>query len=251
VLDRLAKHPTPADMPRYGYLVESAGAVVGVILLISSMIQDRDTFKIRCNVSSWCVEPEFRIHAPLLISQATRKKNITYFNISPAKHTLPILEAQGFTRFSDGLFVNSAFFSGRRSNARVVRFDANPDAHFEPFERDLLLAHAEYGCLSIWCTTAERAYPFVFLPRIVKRVVPCVQLIYCRHIEDFIQFAQPIGSYLRLRGRPFVLIDAKGPIPGLLGRYFDGVSPKYSKGPVTPRLGDLAYTEVAMLPNLY
>jgi hypothetical protein len=70
-------------------------------------------------------------------------------------------------------------------------------------------------------------------------------------MEDFIEFARPIGSYLALHGRPFVLIDSKGPIPGLVGRYFDGASPKYFKGPVVPRLGDLAFTEAAMLPDLY
>ena len=54
-----------------------------------------------------------------------------------------------------------------------------------------------------------------------------------------------------MRGRPFVLIDANGPIPGLPGKYFGGKSPKYFKGPTPPRLGDLAYTEMAMLPDLY
>jgi hypothetical protein len=49
-----------------------------------------------------------------------------------------------------------------------------------------------------------------------------------------------------LRGRFFVLIDAKGPIHGLVGTYFDGIAPKYFKGLGPPRLGDLAYTETAM-----
>jgi hypothetical protein len=31
-----------------------------------------------------------------------------------------------------------------------------------------------------------------------------------------------------------------------MGKYFDGVAPKYFKGPTRPRLGDLAYTEAAM-----
>jgi hypothetical protein len=252
VLERIATHPTPADMPKYGYLIESAGTPVGAILLISSKIQESETPAIRCNVSSWCAEPDFRIHAPLLISQATRKKDVTYFNISPARHTQPIVEAQGFSRYSNGQFAASVFPAiRRRFAAQIVGSHVYPNAHFEPYERELLLDHAQYGCISIWCTTYERAYPFVFVPRIVKRIVPCVQLIYCRHIEDFIRFAQPIGSYLGLRGRPFVLIDSKGPIPGLVGKYYDGIAPKYFKGPVSPRLGDLAYTEAAMLPGLY
>jgi hypothetical protein len=251
VFGRLARHPTPAGMPKYGYLIESKGTPIGALLLISSRIQENHTFTIRCNLSSWCAEPNFRIHAPLLNFQATRKKEVTYFNISAARHTLPIIEAQGFLRYSSGQFVASVSPSIRRRWAEVVESHLYPNAPFEPHERDLLLTHAKYGCMSVWCTTPERAYPFVFLPRIVKYIVPCVQLIYCRHIEDFIRFVQPIGSYLTLRGRPFVLIDSNGPIRSIAGTYFDGIAPKYFKGPVAPRLGDLAYTEAVILPNLY
>ena len=51
---------------------------------------------------------------------------------------------------------------------------------------------------------------------------------------------------LAARGRPFVVLDSNGPIPGLVGKYFDAKMPKYFKGPDRPRLGDLAYTEAAM-----
>jgi len=54
-----------------------------------------------------------------------------------------------------------------------------------------------------------------------------------------------------MRGKLFVLIGSNGPIHGLSGKYFDGISPKYYKGPVLPRLGDLAYTELAMLPRIF
>jgi hypothetical protein len=252
VFERLAKHSTPAGMPKYGYLIESEGTPVGALLLISSRVQENDTLTIRCNVSSWCAEPNFRIHAQMLNLQATRKKEVTYFNISPARHTIPIIEAQGFLRYSNGQFVASVFPSIRRRDwGEIVESHLYPNAPFETHERDLLLTHAKYGCMSVWCTTPERAYPFVFLPRIVKGLVPCVQLIYCRHIEDFVRFARPIGSYLALRGRPFVLIDANGPIRAMAGTYFDGFAPKYFKGPAAPRLGDLAYTEAAILPDLY
>jgi hypothetical protein len=251
-LDRLANHLTPAGMPKYGYLIESAGAPVGIILLISSSIQQGDWTEVRCNLSSWFLEPEFRTHASLLIFQATRKKEVTYLNISPASQTLPIVEAQGFSRYSDGRFVARTFPPVRkRAQVRIVGADVNPNAPFEAFERDLLLAHARYGCISIWCVTSERAYPFVFIPRLAKRTIPCAQLIYCRHIGHFIQFVQPIGSYLAMRGKLFVLIDSKGPIRGLAGRYLGGIAPKYYKGPVLPRVGDLAYTEAVILPSLF
>src|SRR5215467_4024382 len=59
--------------------------------------------------------------------------------------------------------------------------------------------------------------------RFVKRIVPCVQLIYCRHIDDLIRFARPIGRYLGLHGYPLVVIDSEGPIRGLVGKYVDGI----------------------------
>jgi hypothetical protein len=60
MLERLAKHPTPARMPKYGYLIESEGTPVGVVLLISSRIQENDAFTVRCNLSSWCAELNFK-----------------------------------------------------------------------------------------------------------------------------------------------------------------------------------------------
>jgi hypothetical protein len=93
---------------------------------------------------------------------------------------------------------------------------------------------------------AGQAHPFIFRPRFHKGIVPSLQLVYCRDIDDFVRCAGPIGRFLALRGRPFVLIDSNGPISGLVGKYFDGRMPKFFKGPDRPRLGDLAYTEAAM-----
>ena len=247
-LEKLSTHQTPAEMPKFGYLLESSGDVVGVILLIFSSIPGEDASKMRCNVSSWYVEPAFRGHASLLISQAIKFKNVTYVNISPALHTRPIVEAQGFSRYSSGQFVAAPALSMNSPDggAKVIDADTRPDGHFEPSELDLLLAHKEHGCIGLWCATSGRAYPFVFMPRLAKGVIPFAQLIYCRHIRDFVRLAGPIGRYLAVRGRPLVIIDSNGPIPGLVGKYVDGKAPKYFKGPDRPHFGDLAYTEAVL-----
>lgn len=243
---QLASHPTPAGLPRYGYLLECDGRPVGVILLIFSSVPEDDASTIRCNLSSWYVEPQFRSHAALLIAQAIRHKNVTYVNISPAQHTRPIIEAQGFHRYGNGQFVTVPALSPKRDGecARVVDLHALADAPVE--DRSLMLDHRTYGCITLWCKTSDRAYPFVFVPRRLKGVIPCAQLIYCRNIDDFVRCARPIGRYLARHGRPLVLIDSNGPIAGLAGKYFDGRAPKYFKGPATPRLGNLAYTEAVM-----
>jgi hypothetical protein len=76
-LSALARREPPPGLPKYGYLLESAGAPVGAILMICSAMRTGDTLAPRCNLSSWYVEPAFRTYAPLLVSQALRHKEVT------------------------------------------------------------------------------------------------------------------------------------------------------------------------------
>ena len=233
VMERLRNRSTPAELPRYGYLLENDGRFVGVILQIFSRVTAPDGAGTitRCNVSSWFVEPGFRQYAPLLVGQALKQKNVTYLNISSAPHTRPIAVAQGYTRYSNGVFISVPLLSRAPDvRPRIIAAPADPTAPHEAFERDLLMDHIGYGCVSLWCETPERAYPFVFRPRLVKRIVPCAQLVYCNDIGDFVRFARQIGWFLARRGWPLVVLDANGPVPHLIGRYFDDTMPRYCKG---------------------
>lgn len=247
-LAQLCARQPPAGLPQYGYLLESEGRPVGAILLICAQIQAGDISMRRCNLSSWYVEPEFCSYAALLVLRALSHKDVTFLNISPAPHTWPIIEAQGFSRYADGIFVAVPALNGLFGSPGVTILDARtpPAVAFDPREQDILAQHAHLGCISLWCVAAERAYPFVFRLRRVKKALPCAQLIYCRDIGDFVRFSGPIGRRLLRHGRPFVIVDANAPIPGLIGLYRGG-SPRYFKGPQQPRLGDLAYTESAVL----
>jgi hypothetical protein len=248
-LDQLTRREPPADLPKYGYLLETDGTLVGAILMICSTMQVGETSAPRCNLSSWYVEPAFRAYAPMLVSQALRHKGVTYLNVSAAPHTWPIIEAQGFSRYSDGIFISLPALNRTSGSETVEVFDAHqqPAVGFDRFEQEILLQHTKHGCISLWCATSDHAYPFVFRPRLVKGFIPCGQLIYCHDIENFSRFAGPIGRYLAWRGRPIVIVDSNGPIPELVGVFRRGSKPKYFKGPQRPRLGDLAYTEYAIL----
>ena len=247
-LGRLADHRTPDGFPKYGYLLESDGSLVGAILLIFSRMGDGSSATIRCNLSSWYVEPAFRSYAGLLAAKALSRKDVTYLNVSAAPHTWPLLKVQGYRRYSEGIFYAAPALQVRSSSARVTLAGSQSDrSAFGPFERELLSEHSKYGCLSLQCVGADQAYPFVFRPRLHKGVLPYLQLIYCRDVGDLVRFAGPLGRYLLSRGYPLVALDANGPIPGLIGQYRHPRQPKFFKGPERPRLGDLAYTEIAML----
>jgi hypothetical protein len=246
-LARLTLRKPPPGLPKYGYLLESGGVPVGAVLLICSTMRDGGRVATRCNLSSWYVEPAYRAYAALLVSHALGNKDITYTNVSAAPHTWPIIEAQGFARYCDGIFITVPMFKDLFGGGGVRVLDAaqTPTVAFDPAEQDILKRHAEHDCISLWCETADRAYPFVFRPRLARRVIPCAQLIYCGDIADFVRFAGPIGRYLARRGKVLVIVDSNGAIPGLIGTFRS--MGKYFKGPHRPRIGDLAYTEFAVL----
>jgi hypothetical protein len=245
-VDALATRKAPVGMPQLGYLLESDGRVVGAILVIASTpCTGANPVAVRCSLSSWYVEPHFRIYAAMLAALALNHNDATHLNISPAANTFSTLTAQGYVRYCDGVFVAWPLVAQGELPAAALAADREPGVPFEAFEGNLLRDHAAFGCLAFWCVTAERAHPFVFRRRLAKGVLPCAQLIYCRDPADVVRFSGFIGRYLAVRGCPFVLIDANGPVPGLPGFFLDG-RPKYFKGPDRPRLGDLAYTEAAL-----
>jgi hypothetical protein len=243
-LDCLERRDTPAGLPKFGYLLEAEGAVVGALLLIFSRPCGDDG--IRCNVSSWYVEQKFRSYASLMVAKALRDKDVTYVNVTPSPHTLPIVQAQGYSQYSRGTFVAAPLLQPGPGQAKIVTAGGRAPTGTRRSDQKILTEHAKFGCIGFWCETAERAYPFVFLPRLIKGVVPCARLVYCEGLDSFVRFAGSVGRFLAGRGRPVILIDSNGAIPGVMETYLDGKMPKFFKGPDHPQLGDLAYTEVAM-----
>jgi hypothetical protein len=250
-LRRQGARALPQDMPRYGYLMESDGKPVGCLLLIYSTKTIDGEATTCCNVSSWYVDPEFRNYAALFASMTQKRKDVTYFNVTPALPTWPILEAQGFQVYCRGLFFSLPALSprGRDMHVEAVTPDTVSIAGLSDDELAMLKRHAGYGCLSLVCRTAEEAIPFTFFSLRKRRGIiplPALQLGFCHEIADYVRCAGAIGRYLLWRGRPIVILDANGPMPGLTGLYSEARGRKYFKGPGQPRLGDLADTELAI-----
>jgi hypothetical protein len=258
-MQRLAQREAPAPYPRFGYLLEVDDAPVGVILLIFSTQRDERGLHVRCNISSWYVKYLYRGYASLLSKAAIRHKEVTYTNISAVAETWPIIEAQGFTRYTSGQIAAFPALSPWAANSCVRQFQAAEDygPTLSKEERNLLTAHLNYGCLAYVVMENGKANPFVFLPRrinllprrINRGIVPALQLVYCRDVRDFVRLAGPIGRALARRGMLLVVLDAPGRLPGLVGKYFpDRGHRRYFKGTEPPRIGDLTYSELVLFP---
>ncbi len=250
-LDWMARRPAIEDYPRYGHALIAEGKIVGVLLQIFSRRATATGVSVRCNLSSWCVDAEYRSHSLMLHMNSVKRQEVTYVNISPAPHTRKTIEALGFRRFSQGRVVAAPILSAPQRKTRVVAFAAQePEAALlTPCERQILAEHAAMGCRALICVQDGLAYPFVVQSRrLVRNLIPCWHLIYCREMSEFVRFANAIGRRLLFRDGPLCVVDAMERVPGLVGLFVPGrIPPKYFKGPVPPGLGDLAYTEVVVL----
>lgn len=229
----------PGDYPRYGYALTDKDVVIGLLLLIFSRTDAGD---IRANVSSWYVEPKYRLFSNMLLAQALRMPDVTFVNVSPAPHTLQTIGQQGFVPYVGGTFVAVAALGAPRPGASM-----RPVAPYDGENASILQKHAALGCLSYEVNHQGTTYPFVFLPRRDRSTgVKFVQLVYCRQVADFARLSGPLGRHLLRRGFLFVILDANGPVPGLIGHYFAGRKVKCARGPAQPRLGDLTETELVL-----
>ena len=251
-LRRQAAREVPEGYPRFGYVLDNDGIPVGVLLLLySSKLNGNDT-AIRCNLSSWYVEPVFRNYAPLLTKVAQRHKEVTYLNISPATWTWPIIEAQGFNSYCSGLLFSIPALSRVKSGTSVetISPDTRAVEGLADAEVELLTRHTRYGCLSLVCRSpTDGPFPFILMPMRIRRgwiAPPAMQLVYCRDIAEFAECAGAIGRALIGRGKISVILDANGPVAGLTGIFSKARGRKYFKGPHRPRLADLTDTELVL-----
>jgi hypothetical protein len=249
----LRQRDVPDGFPRYGYMLSHGDRIAGVLLLIFTGGINGHANAIRCNVSSWYVIPEFRSLAPLLALPVLRHKQVTFINTSPADNTLPTIKAQGFERFCNGVFAAAPALTTRAWTGKAIRLEdtARPQDYLPDFEVRLLRDHAARGCLSVILQQDGESYPVIFRRRLVGQSssfvrMPCAQLIYVRDLESVVGLSGLIGRYLAVRGMPVLLIGSNQKIIGLPGKYYEGRTPMYYRGPDRPRLGDLAYTEAAL-----
>jgi hypothetical protein len=249
---RLSLREVPEGFPRFGYMLDHEGTPVGALLLIYTARDDGSGSSIRCNLSSWYVEPAFRSYAPILAKIAQRHKHVTYVNISPAPWTWRTIEAEGFRVYCRGLFFSFPALSRPAKGMRVeiVPRDAKTVDGLSEADIALLARHTACRCLGVVCRAAnDRGFPFVLQPmRIKDRIAPlAMQLMYCRDVADYVACAGAIGRFLLRRGTIAVALDANGRrIDDLVGLYIYRERRKYFKGPQCPRLADLSDTELVI-----
>lgn len=254
-LARLAARELPPGVPRFGYVLDRDGELVGVLLTIYAAVSDGAGTHLRCNLSSWYVAPEIRALGTLLDGQAMRDRSVTYLNVSPAPHTIGMHEARGFRRFCRGQMLAVPALGRPRRGASVRALGPTEDVDLPEPPRALVRDHAGYGCLCLLCRDGAGSH-VVILQRLSLKLsrrhtwlprLPALQMVYGPAASELPRWLGAIGRHLLLRGEPpFLLLDVDARPPGIVGRHLDGWRPRYARGPHPVPVGDLSYTEITV-----
>ncbi len=245
--DILKAREVPEGLPRFGYCLDAGGKLVGIILLVVSHRMVDGVAQPFSNVASWYVLPEYRAYAQLIVSIALRRKDVTYTNVSPAPHTWPIVENQGYTRYCGGLFFAAALLKRPDPGAEIETFSA--DAHKGMADFDMLLRHLRYGCEVAVAREGTKLTGLVFRRYRIRsgRVpLPAMFVIHAPDRAQLVRLSGNIARHFLSKAAPILVMDADGPVEGLRGIYTEKRGRKYYKGPHRPALADLADTEYAI-----
>jgi hypothetical protein len=243
-LARLRARKAAPGTPQYGYGIEDGG-LQGAALALGSLHGPAGSPQTIVNISSWTVRASHRgTAAKALYEHASSFDGPTYSNLSAASHTLKTITRFGFREGTAGQVIGVGTRQSSSTPRRVIPLKDAQFAGLSAEKLELLQYHQDRGCIVFCLELADRLAPLIFLPRRVARGIPVAQLIYCELLSDIIDHSRLIYLSLLARGWATLLVDASGPIPGILGRYFPGKAAKYYKGALPLYAVDHTYSEM-------
>jgi hypothetical protein len=147
----------------------------GLILLITTAVRGREEH-VLCNLSSWYEEPQFHGCAVWLSARALASGPAIYLNLTAVSNTWRTIEAQGFMRCRQGVFLAVPALARSADGCEVV-----PVGDPAPFagklledEIKLLADHVAEGCLALAGVARRGVSPFCFRYRRLQGIAGAI-----------------------------------------------------------------------------
>jgi len=240
----MAQREAPPGTPHFGYGLD-VGGLQGVVLTFGSLHGPAETRQTIVNISSWTVRPAFRGLAAIeLYRCATNADGMTFSNLSSAARTQKTIKKCGFIERTAGQVIAVGVTRSRGRRPLIISLNDAERAGLSSERAVMMHDHQARGCLTFCLEGRDRLAPFMFLPRRVNPGIPVAQIIYCERLSDLTDNSRTVTLEVLKRGFAALLIDASGPIKGLMGRYFPNRAPKYYKGPMPIYAVDHSYSEM-------
>jgi hypothetical protein len=238
-LDRLSAHHAAAGLGPIGQIMRMKGEPVGVMLTIRSRRADGGSV---VNLSSWYVDPRFRLLAPRMLTRVLEEPADVFTDLTPSPAVTEMIGRFGFVqRHAGALLVAlpvAAFAPG--GGARIL--DGVPEAA----DAALLAGHRELGCLVLRLVTASGEMPLV-VSVASRRGLPVARLIYATDLAAVRAAIGPLARHLIARGIALLEMpaDPGDSVPG--GWFTRRARPTFFRGTPPAAAVDHAYSEFVFL----
>jgi hypothetical protein len=235
----LAGAPSLADVAS-GRILRADGNDVGVILTLGSRRDSGPAGVV--NLSSWYVDPAFRLSAPFMLRKVTSARDLAYTSLTPSDSVERMLMALGFQRAcAQRVLVPVALAACRPARAQVRPHGSAQDSLAEGLRR-ALDDHAAAGCLCAVLEDEDGLHPLVFFPR-RRAGMRSALLAYAEDPARVLRHRGAVGRHLLRRGVLALTVDhPAGPVPSDVIR----LSPprRLIKGPRPAAAIDYLYSEL-------
>lgn len=201
-------YPWMGKPPNRGFLLEASAGIVGYIgaIYADRLIQGR-TVRF-CNLTNWCVLPEFRKYSTSVLTPLLQSNEIVVTNFSPIPEVEPIFEWMGFTVLDEFKWfsvpgINFPSLVNRFHSRLIVEKEAIKERLSGP-ELQAFQDHQGIGCLHT-VVVAKNQQLYVVSRKRRRRGLTFSEILYasCRHMLH--RHLERLKLSILRRDRTFVL----------------------------------------------
>ena len=247
----LFTYPWMSDPPDRGFLLESEGNVVGYHGAVYAERRINGRTVRFCNLTNWCVAPEFRQYSLHLIFPLLKLKDTVFTNFSPAPEVQPVFLRLGFQVLDRFKWFavpggNLASLMNRR-RAYVLTSQRQVEESLEGVELQAFRDHQGTGCQHTLVAEENRQL-YVISRKRKRKGLTFSEILYASTKDMLQRHFESVKASVLLRDRTFVLAcDERlyGRPPHCALRYERVTLVK--GGEIDPSLVDNLYSELAVL----
>jgi len=238
-----------ADKPDLGMMIEVDGRIRGFIGAIYGRRRIRGREHLLCNLNSWCVDEEVRMHSLVMLKRLLDRKEYDFVCVSPSDRVTELLRFFKCQTLDTGKLLFGPL-SGVPASPRAWRvkvWDARSgiERHLDDEDRRVFADHAPYR-LAQWLIERGDRRCFAVMARRGRGLRVFADVL---HASDPQLFAESIGLCIprlaRALGTVLAGLDRRflpTPPPRTVG--YDGLrAPLYRSATLAPTDLDALYTE--------
>lgn len=235
-----------SDATSFGFVMENAGRIVGVLGTLYSDRLIKDRYERFCNLHTWFVKAEYRGYSLALMRPVTRLKNCTITDLSPSRPVVQISKRLGFQELDSRLTILLPFLFRSRSQITFPEPADDPQLLSDQ-ERRILADHASLSCGQLLVSSANGGRCLIVYRTIRQRLHYCY-LDYVSNWECFEKHSLAIRRELTRRsGCRLVAVNRRSlsskRLPATLTLPV-GIPQLYKSSSVEPSRIDTLYSEI-------